>query len=307
MESHVVEPVQRSLELVAASVDAIAILACLESLLALVVSLVAGIYRLSVAAKGEMTIDDGVLALKVRLVEVVCVPNIRTALAGIHDEGRVGTNEHGHASSSTSGAGSTLLVKRNISCDDDSVAAVPGRRLDPVDRVEKGVCSSVACIHSVDTLNVVVARFFEQLHEDGLDRLGLVKQRLRADLEAANVLGVDVVFLEERGDGSQGERVNVWRRKISLVSRNEYCQTAGMVQLTLAVVAEGHLGLAETNSVLACGDSIELLELSLVNALQRDWLAGVAAIWTHDGARTPVACARSGSSVPGWESRVQWL
>ena len=79
-----------------------------------------------------------------------------------------------------------------------------------------------------------------------------------------------------------------------------------MVQLTLAVVAKGHLGLAETNGVLACGDAIELLELSLVNALQGDWLAGVAAIWTRDGARTPGACAGSGSSVPGWGSRVQW-
>lgn len=43
-----------------------------------------------------------------------------------------------------------------------------------------------------------------------------------------------------------------------------------MVQLTLAVVAKGHLGLAETNGVLSCGDAIELLELSLVNALQGD-------------------------------------
>ena len=40
-----------------------------------------------------------------------------------------------------------------------------------------------------------------------------------------------------------------------------------MVQLTLTVVAEGHLGLAEANSVLARGDAIELLELSLVYAL----------------------------------------
>ena len=37
---------------------------------------------------------------------------------------------------------------------------------------------------------------------------------------------------------------------------------------TLAVVAEGHLGLAETNGVLACGDAIELLKLGLVDALQ---------------------------------------
>lgn len=39
------------------------------------------------------------------------------------------------------------------------------------------------------------------------------------------------------------------------------------VELTLTVVAEGHLGLAETNGVFALRDAIELLEFSLVNAL----------------------------------------
>jgi hypothetical protein len=39
------------------------------------------------------------------------------------------------------------------------------------------------------------------------------------------------------------------------------------VTLTLTIVAEGHLGLAETNGVLASGDAIELLELGLVDAL----------------------------------------
>ena len=38
--------------------------------------------------------------------------------------------------------------------------------------------------------------------------------------------------------------------------------------LTFSVVAEAHLGLAETNGVLAGADAIELLELCLVDALQ---------------------------------------
>jgi hypothetical protein len=38
-------------------------------------------------------------------------------------------------------------------------------------------------------------------------------------------------------------------------------------KLTLAVVAEGHLGLAEANRVFALGDAIELLKLRLVDAL----------------------------------------
>jgi hypothetical protein len=38
-------------------------------------------------------------------------------------------------------------------------------------------------------------------------------------------------------------------------------------RLTLAVVAEGHLGLAEANGVFALGDAIELLKFGLVDAL----------------------------------------
>ena len=38
--------------------------------------------------------------------------------------------------------------------------------------------------------------------------------------------------------------------------------------LTLSVITEGHLGLAETNCVLSSGNTIELLKLGLVNALK---------------------------------------
>ena len=93
--------------------------------------------------------------------------------------------------------------------DNDGVTTVPSRRLNPVDGVEQSVGATVARIHCVNTLNVVVAALVEQLHKNRLDRLRLVEQGLSADLEAANGLGVDVVLLEKRGHGSQGERVDV--------------------------------------------------------------------------------------------------
>lgn len=44
-------------------------------------------------------------------------------------------------------------------------------------------------------------------------------------------------------------------------------------RLTLAIIAEAHLGLAKANRVLALGDAIKGLELGLVDALEL-WLAG---------------------------------
>lgn len=84
--------------------------------------------------------------------------------------------------------------------------------------------------------------------------------------------------------------------------------TAEWRALTFAVVAERHLGLAETNRVLALGDAIELFELGLVDALQRDWLdtgpgrGGDA--WQAKG--KAVAGGWRGCYVPGWGSRAQW-
>lgn len=40
------------------------------------------------------------------------------------------------------------------------------------------------------------------------------------------------------------------------------------MKLTLAIIAEGHLGLAKTNGVFSSADAIELLELSLLNVLE---------------------------------------
>lgn len=156
-----------------------------------------------------MTIDDGVFACEVWLVEVVRVPDVGTAKTSIHDNWGVGADEHGYAASTTSGTGVALLVESDVASNNNSVTAIPCRGFDPVDRVEERVCSTVAGVHGVDTLDVVVARLLEELHEDRLDRLGLVEQSFGANFETADVLGVDIVLLEERSNGGQGERVYV--------------------------------------------------------------------------------------------------
>jgi hypothetical protein len=45
----------------------------------------------------------------------------------------------------------------------------------------------------------------EEVHEDGLDSLGLVDDGLCADVEATDGLGVNVVLLEEVVDGWESE------------------------------------------------------------------------------------------------------
>lgn len=52
---------------------------------------------------------------------------------------------------------------------------------------------------------------------------------------------------------------------------------------TLTVVAEGHLGLAQTNGVFARSNAIELLEFSLVDTLQKIW--SVVSVWRGRAAR----------------------
>jgi len=46
-------------------------------------------------------------------------------------------------------------------------------------------------------------------------------------------------------------------------------QAIGKCEHTFTVITEAHLGLAETNGVLPLANAIVLLQLSLVNALER--------------------------------------
>ena len=52
----------------------------------------------------------------------------------------------------------------------------------------------------INSLNISVAALSKELHQDGLAGLGLVNDGLGADLEAANILGGDVVLGEETLD-----------------------------------------------------------------------------------------------------------
>jgi hypothetical protein len=50
--------------------------------------------------------------------------------------------------------------------------------------------------------------------------------------------------------------------------KGECAEGIGQTEHTFTVIAKGHLGLAETNGVLSSADTIELLQLSLLDILQ---------------------------------------
>lgn len=242
VEGHVVEAIKRCLELCMRAVCA-AVCNCLQLCLAFVVCLVARIYGLGVALDGELAIDDGVLARKIRLVEIIGVGDVAATLTRLEDDWSIWANEESDHARTSSRSGVPLLVESDITSDNDSVAAVPAGGLDPVHGVKNGVGSAVACIDGVDTLNICVV--LEQLHKNRLDRFGLVQESLGSHLQPANGVQVDVVLFDERGEDGEGEGVDVF-----------------------AVVAEAHLGLAEANGVFALGHAIKLLELCLVDTLR---------------------------------------
>ena len=114
---------------------------------------------------------------------------------------RIGTNEHGDGARTTSGTAAALGVDGNVTANDDRVAAVPRGGLNPVDRVEERSGGTIASVLGVDALNVSVAGLGEVVHEMGLSRLRLVNDSLRADVNAANGLGVNVVLFDEARHG----------------------------------------------------------------------------------------------------------
>lgn len=178
MEQNMIKAVQRCLLLGNDAVDAELLL---QGLLASIISLVALIDSLGVALVGEVAIDVGIFAGQVGLVEIVDVAEVAGTETRLEHNRSIGTDNHSDTSSSTGRTGSSLGVQSNITADDDGITAIPSRRLNPVDAVEDGVGASVASIDCVDTLDVGVAGFFEELHKNGLDRLGLVQESLGSD------------------------------------------------------------------------------------------------------------------------------
>ena len=194
VETHVVEPVERRLR----RIGAIAVRA-LQPLLALNIITVGSIKGLGVAGQGEVTVHDRVLAGEIGLVEVVGVLHVGAPQTRLNDNRSVGANQHSDTTSTTSGSSVALGIEGNVTSNNDSISAIPRRRLDPVDAVEQSVGTTIASIHGINSLQVGVVP--EKLHQDGLDGLGFVEDRLGTDLEATNRVSVDVVVLKEPGDG----------------------------------------------------------------------------------------------------------
>jgi hypothetical protein len=209
VEQDVVEAVKRSLGLIMLdSVGAVLSLA-LEHLFTSGIGLVASINSLGVALEREMAINDGVFASEIGLEEIIGVGEVTATETRLEHNRGIGANQHGHGTSTTSGAGSSLGIEGNVTADNNGISAVPGRRLNPVDAVEYSVRTTVASIDGVDTLNVGVSMRSKKLHQHRLDRLGLVKKGLCADLKTTDRLGVDVVLAKEGGARGQSKRVDV--------------------------------------------------------------------------------------------------
>lgn len=210
----------------------------------LAVVLVSVVKRLGVTGQREVAVNNRVLGGEVWLVEVVGVLHVGTS-HGVKHNRSVWTNEHGHGTNTTSRSGGTLGVDGNVTGDHNGVSAVPRGRLDPVDSVDHRRGTTVTSVDGVHTLDVVVVA--KQLHQHGLDRLGLVQKGLGTDLQSTNGVWVDVVVLQQTRGGGERERVDV-----------------------LSVVDERHVGLAQANCVLSGGNAVELFQLFLVDETAGD-------------------------------------
>lgn len=164
------------------------------------VSAVRVVESAQVAFDRPRSVDDRVFGGKVGLVEVPRVGHVGT-VDGFHDERSVGTDQGGESTGTTDGSGTTFCVDGDITGEDDGVSSVPGFRLDPVDGVEEGGGGAVACVLGIDTLDISVSGFGEEVHQNSLDGLGLVDDGLGSDVETTDRLGVDVVLLQKAVDG----------------------------------------------------------------------------------------------------------
>ena len=208
VESQVVETVEGGLgESTLGRAISVAVRTLGEKGLTLVVGAIGGIESLGVAVDRIVSVNIGVLAGKVGLVEIVGVGHVAATKTGLEDNRGVRADQESDGASAAGRTSIALGIESDITSNNKTVPAIPGGGLDPVNGVENSVGATIASVDSVDTLDVgVVAK---QLHQNRLDGLGLVEDGLGTDLEAADRVGVDIVVLEELGNNGKGERVDV--------------------------------------------------------------------------------------------------
>ncbi len=162
-----------------------------------VVRLVARVDGLGITLDGKLPVNHGIFARQVRLVKIVSVLDVGGSQTRLEDQRSIGSDEHRHAASTTGRPGVALFVERDVARDDNGIPAVPSRGLHPVNGIEDCVRSAVASIDGVDAFDVGVATLFEQLHQNGLDRLGLVENGLRSHFQPSNGTRIDLVLAEQ--------------------------------------------------------------------------------------------------------------
>lgn len=155
---------------------------------------------------------------------------------------------------------------------------VPGTGLHPGGRVEERGRAPVAGVGGVDALHVSVARVMEELHEDGLDGLGLVDDSLGAHLQAADGIPGEAPALHQPLHHRQAQGVDV-----------------------LVGGTEAHLLLAQAPRVLASLHTVVPLQLLLLHIL-----GGEVHLQRQDAhVLGPGACPSSAGEAAGQRER-QW-
>lgn len=123
-----------------------------------------------------------------------------TVLHTFKDNWCIGADQDSAGTSATYWTGTAFCVYSNIAGKYDSIPTVPRTALYPVDGIEESSSRAIAGIFGIKAFNVMIARRGKKVHEDGLDRLGLVNNCFGADVEASNGFGVNVVLAHQTGD-----------------------------------------------------------------------------------------------------------
>jgi hypothetical protein len=201
----------------------------------------------------------------------------------LEDQRSIRPNQHCTSSSTSRRPRRSLSVDSDVSTEDDGVSSVPRRRLDPVNGVEEGGSRTVAGVLGVDTLNVGVAVGLEEVHEDGLDRLGLVDDGLGTDVDSTDRLGVDVVLGEETRNSyishirrrekqmkERGKEERLVSFLLLLKSQNGKLTVEGKGVDVLVVTDKGHVLIAETDGVSSFRHAVVLFEVLVRDGLARE-------------------------------------
>lgn len=107
------------------------------------------------------------------------------------------SNKKSNCSSSSCRSSISLIINSNIRTNCNCKSSIPWTTFNPWNWIKYSIGSTVTSINACNSFYVMITNLFEELHQNCLGWLTLIKKSFSSYFESSNRLWVDIIFFKQ--------------------------------------------------------------------------------------------------------------